>query len=192
MDEATFIILMQERMAADKVSQAEIARVAGLTSQSAVSNLFKGKRRLKVDERARIATFLGIEEETNVQWVPLIGLASAGAWAEAIQVSGKMVPIMRRIAGKRAFAVTIKGDSMNLLLPEGGYAVVDPDQTSLYAGKVYVLENGDCETTVKRYLGDPARFEPVSSNPEHKLLDLAETQFRVIGRVVSYGSDDGL
>jgi SOS-response transcriptional repressor LexA len=192
MDEAAFIILMQDRMAAHKVSQTELAKIAGLPSQSAVSNLFKGKRRLRMDERAKIAAYLGIEEEPNIHWVPLIGLASAGAWAEATQVSGKSIPIMRRVAGPRAFAVTIKGDSMNLLLPEGGYAIVDPDQTSLYAGKVYVLENADCDTTVKRYKGDPARFEPVSNNPDHQPLDLSETQFRVIGRVVSYGSDDGL
>jgi len=191
-DETTFIETMRNKMQEHRVSQRTIAEVAGLPSQSAVSNLFKGLRRLRLDERAKIANFLGIEEEPNVQWVPLIGLASAGYWQEAVLTPMRSRPIPRNVAGKRAFAVEIVGDSMDKLLPEGGWAIVDPDQTSLYGGKVYLLENADHETTVKRYLGDPARFEPVSHNDLHPILELANTPFRVIGRVVSYGSEDGL
>ncbi|MGJ3630140.1 S24/S26 family peptidase [Sphingomonas sp. MMS24-JH45] len=53
----------------------------------------------------------------------------------------------------------MKGDSMNQLLPEGGWAVVDPDQRHLYYGRVYLIENEDRETTVKRYCGDPGPFQ---------------------------------
>ncbi len=81
---------------------------------------------------------------------------------------------------------------MDRLLPEGGWAVVDPDQRHLYSGRVFLVENGDHETTVKRYYTDPARFEPVSTNPEHCAIILEGLTYRVIGRVVSYGNTAGL
>ncbi|MGJ3630184.1 S24 family peptidase [Sphingomonas sp. MMS24-JH45] len=81
---------------------------------------------------------------------------------------------------------------MNQLLPEGGWAVVDPDQRHLYYGRVYLIENEDRETTVKRYCGDPARFEPVSDNELHQPIILLDKPYRVIGRIVSYGNTAGL
>ncbi len=191
-DESSFIQAMRDEMRRQRVSQKTIAEVAGMPAQSAVSNLFKGVRRLRIDERLKIASFLNIDETPKVQWVPYVGLAAAGNWQEAVVSPGRHRPIPHNIAGKRAFAVEIRGDSMDKLLPEGGWAVVDPDMTSLYNGKVYLLENEDRETTIKRYCGDPARFEPVSNNEMHQPLDLADKHFRVIGRVVSYGSEDGL
>lgn len=192
MDEAAFIEQMREEMARQKVSQRQIAEIAGITSQSAVSNLLNGTRRLQIDERAKIASYLGIEQAPMVQWVPYIGLASAGSWGEAVRVSAKARAIPLRIAGKNAFAVEVNGDSMDKLLPEGGWAVVDPDQTSLFVGKVYLIENEDHETTIKRYYGEPARFEPVSNNELHQPFELAGMRFRVIGRIVSYGNEQGL
>lgn len=186
------IALIREAAARQKVSQTQLAKVAGLPSQSAMSNIYLGKRELKRHEAAKLFDFLGIERQPDFQSVPLIGLASAGAWNEAVTTPARMMPIPRGIAGKDAFAVEIKGDSMNQLLPEGGWAVVDPDQRHLYYGRVYLIENDDRETTVKRYCGDPARFEPVSDNELHKPLILADTPYRVIGRIVSYGNTAGL
>lgn len=193
MDKATFIEEMRKRVGRGKqVSQTELAKAVGLTSQSAVSNMLNGSRDVKVDERNRIADYLGIDLEPRAQWVPVIGLASAGVWQEAILMPVKEIPVPARTAGKRAFGVEIVGDSMDKLLPEGGWAIVDPDQRDLYAGRVYLIANGDHETTVKRYCGDPARFEPVSHNPCHEPFTLAEKPYSVIGRVVSYGNNSGL
>ncbi|HEX8413818.1 MAG TPA: helix-turn-helix domain-containing protein, partial [Sphingomicrobium sp.] len=105
-------------------SQTEMAQVAGLPSQSAMSNVLKGKRKLSIEEARRLEDFFGIEPEPLVRWVPVIGLASAGAWREAVEVPRSEFPIPRRAAGNRAFAVEIVGDSMNMLLPEGGWAVI--------------------------------------------------------------------
>ncbi|MGJ3630067.1 hypothetical protein AB5I41_31655 [Sphingomonas sp. MMS24-JH45] len=57
---------------------------------------------------------------------------------------------------------------------------------------MYLIENEDRETTVKRYCGDPARFEPVSDNELHQPIILADKPYRVIGRIVSYGNTAGL
>jgi|GEM_PF-2459030 len=192
MSEDELIKAIQAAAARQKVSQTTMARVAGMPSQSAMSNVFKGKRRLTIPEADRLKSLLNIEDTPSVQWVPLIGLASAGNWNEAVLMASGEVSIPLRKAGKRAFAVEIKGDSMDKLLPEGGWAVIDPDQNDLYSGRVYLVQNGDDEVTIKRYASDPARLEPVSHNELHKPIPLSGYPYRVIGRVVAYGNDEGL
>jgi len=181
-----------EAAKAQKVTQTGLAKIAGLPSQSAMSNVFKGTRKLTITEANTLQDFLGIEVEPEVQWVPVIGLASAGAWQEAIHTPLRTFPVPKGTGGKRSFGVVIKGDSMNLLLPEGGWAVVDPDQRTLFAGRVYLIQNEEHEATVKRYCGDPARFEPVSNNPDHEPFTLDGLPYTVIGRIVSYGNTAGL
>lgn len=174
------------------MSQSELAKLLGLPSQSAVSNILKAKRRVTPEEVAEIRAILGMSEGPPVRAIPQIGLASAGVWQEAVTMTPGIRFIPASLCGKRAFAVEIVGDSMDKLLPEGGWAVVDPDQRHLYAGKVYLIANGDEETTVKRFCGEPSRFEPVSNNDMHQPFVLDDQPFRVIGRIVSYGSEDGL
>lgn len=186
--------LVREKMRELGITQAAMARALGFPSQSAVSNLLttnpKQKPRKATAQEARdIYRFLGIEPESQVQYVPIIGFASAGAWGEAISRTKEFRPIPKGIGGRNAFAVELVGDSMDKLLPGGGWAVVDPDKRELLVGRIYLIENGDHETTVKMYAGEPARFEPCSHNPSHKPLLLHEADYRVIGRVVTYGRD---
>lgn len=81
---------------------------------------------------------------------------------------------------------------MDKLLPEGGWAAVDIQQRTLFDNRVYLICNRDGDTTIKRYHSNPARLEPVSHNPAHETIVLGEGQIEVIGRVVSYGNDQGL
>ncbi|MDR2858428.1 MAG: XRE family transcriptional regulator [Novosphingobium sp.] len=127
----------------------------------------------------------------EVRWVPLIGLAPAGSWREAVALPMGQVTVRADKAGKKAFAVEISGDSMDKLLPEGGWAVIDPDQTDLYENRVYLVINADYDATVKRFRSNPARLEPVSHNPAHETIPITG-QISVIGRVVAYGNDEGL
>lgn len=176
-------------------TQDDVRKAAGITSQSAISNMFHGKRRIKLDERAAIEAYLKdetAETEPTIRWVPLIGLAPAGSWREAILMPMGEVPVRSSVAGKRAFAVEVDGDSMNQILRDGGWAVIDPDQTYLYDSRVYLVSNADHDATLKRYRSNPARFEPVSDNPEHETIYVVGELIRVVGRVVSYGNDDGL
>lgn len=94
------------------------------------------------------------------------------------------VPVPLDKASEDAFALEISGDSMDLLIEDGGYAIVDPRQKELRDGKCYLIQNTEGEAMVKCYRRSPARFEPVSSNPEHKGWPVAEMDFIVLGRVV--------
>lgn len=168
------------------VSQSDLAKAMGL-NQSAVSNLLRGERQLKVHEAAFIEKFLGLQHSAPVAFVPVIGITSAGNWREAVNLPRRTLPVPPGTAGAHAFAVETVGDSMDLLIREGSFVVVDPDQTQLYSDKVYLIENEDHETQIKLYRSNPARFEPASNNETHKTVMMGECHIRVIGRVVWQG-----
>lgn len=180
--------LVREKMKERKVSQTALAAVAGLPSQSAMSNILKGLRRVTAQEAAAIYSYLGIEAQPTFRVVPVIGITSAGRWREAVEVPVGHMPIPLKIAGERAFGLEVQGDSMDLLIDDGGWILIDPDQKELRPGSCYLISNDDGEATVKMYQRMPARFEPCSRNDEHKSFLVSETDFTVIGKVVWKGA----
>ena len=84
----------------------------------------------------------------------------------------------------------VHGDSMDKVLPDGSYALIDTSGEVVSGNIALVKVNGD-EATIKRVkLMDGAVFlEPESSNPEHRRRVIDETnpdspEVRLIGRVV--------
>lgn len=164
--------------------------MAGTTANQLVK-LEGGSRRMSDHWAGRLAPHLGVQpfelmmpagSDVKVNWVPLVGDIACGAWKEAVEVSGQMVPCSR--GGPNSFALRPVGDSMNELISEDGFVVVDPDQPDLIDGKIYAVINDDGETTAKRYRATPPRLVPCSTNPEHKPIMVGQDGFRVIGRIV--------
>lgn len=176
--------LVRARMKERNVNQTGMARMLGLPSQSAFSNILKGKRRVTAQEAKRIYDFLGIALAPTVRVVPIIGITNAGNWREAINMPLGQLPIPMASASDDAFALEIQGDSMNLLIEDGSHAVIDPRQKELRDGKCYLIQNTEGEATIKAYYRSPPRFEPLSTNPDHKGWLVAEHDFIVLGRVV--------
>ena len=172
------------------VSQQQLADAAGLTHKSAVAKILDGTRGVKVDEAAKIYSYLRLVpvEHEATRSVPIIGFASAGRWREAVEMPIGRMTLPAHIAGSRAFAVEVQGDSMDKLIEDGGWIVIDPDDKVLAAGKTYLLQNTEHEVTVKQYQKGPARFEPVSSNTAHECFLASDHDFLVLGRVVWKGS----
>ena len=169
-----------------KITQKMMAEKLEL-NQSAISNILNGARQVKVHEASLIYKTLGLDRPADIQMVPIIGLTNAGNWREAIQNPGGQVPMPSGRAGTRAFAIEIKGDSMDKLVQEGEFVVCDPDEVQLYNDRVYLIENDEHETQVKLYRANPARFEPMSSNETHQPLFVGQNHVRIIGRVVWRG-----
>lgn len=161
------------------MKQAMISKTLGLPS-SAVSNLYTGKRVLQYDEAQKLHDAWPSGAKP-VRSIPVIGMAGAGNWLEAIESADESIEAPADAGG--AFAVRVVGDSMDLMLPEGSRAIVDPEKTDLFVGKLYLIKNAEEEVTIKRYRSDPARFEPVSSNEAHKAFSLGSGRFTVIGQV---------
>jgi SOS-response transcriptional repressor LexA len=118
---------------------------------------------------------------------PILGDVPAGNWKEAIHTSRNMIPVPASEAPAQGYALKVHGDSMDLVVPDGTMIVVDPGDTDLWAGKCYVIMNDDGETTFKRYLDNPARLVPCSSNPSHKEMPIQAGGYQVLGRVVWQG-----
>jgi len=201
--------LVRQTMKARSISQSDLAQALGFTSQSAVSALLAGKRRVTVDEAAAIYDLLGLAEtapspafappeptsarfrETPIAGhapdyaiVPVIGIAGAGRWREAIEMPLGHMPVLGKMAGHGVFGIEVSGDSMDQLIDDGGLILIDPGQKELSPGGVYLIANSGGEATVKRYRREPARFEPCSNNPAHQSFLISDDDFSVLGKVV--------
>lgn len=173
---------------------AELAERAQ-TSPSQIMKLEKATRRLDFDWVTKLAQAFEISEreligerssDSGVRMVPLVGEIAAGNWQEAIQNPVEMLAVPAAHAGgPNIFALRPRGTSMNLIVPEGGYVIIDPDFDGLREGLIYAVMNGEGETTLKRFRQDPARLEPCSSDPTHKPIELGQQPFTVIGRAVA-------
>ena len=132
--------LVRQTMKARSISQSDLAQALGFTSQSAVSALLAGKRRVTVDEAAAIYDLLGLggpaqaappssptfslSEPASVRLresattdgardygiVPIIGIAGAGRWREAVEVPLGHMPVPGRLSGRNVFGIVVSGD----------------------------------------------------------------------------------
>lgn len=220
--------LVRQAMKARAISQATLASALGFPSQSAVSALLAGKRRVTVDEAAAIYALLGLDDRAppgsasigrnpeiasarlrespptdgfeftssgtssgngyggapDYGIVPVIGIAGAGRWREAVELPLGHMPVPARLSGPGVFGIAVIGDSMDLLIEDGGLILVDARQKELAPGGVFLIANSTGEATVKRYRRDPARFEPCSTNPAHQPFMVSDDDFSVLGKVV--------
>jgi repressor LexA len=181
--------LVKRLMSEQGITQTDMAKLVGLPSQSAMSNILKGLRGVSADEASVIYKFLGLplDQRGEVQEIPIIGFTSAGGWREAVELPIATMSIPRGRAGKRSFAVQVEGDSMDRIVADGDYVVIDPDQKELVPGKCYLLQNGEHEVTLKCYQREPARFVPLSNNPTHQPFLVSEHDFVILGRAVWKG-----
>jgi phage repressor protein C with HTH and peptisase S24 domain len=80
------------------------------------------------------------------------------------------------------FALKVRGDSMDLIAPDGATILVNRADKRLVRNKFYVFSNGG-EATFKRYVDRPMRrLEPCSSNRSHEPI-YPGRDFVVVGRV---------
>lgn len=177
-------------------SQTRLAEMlSGDHTHSLIAKVETGQQPLTHQYMLEIAAALGVRPIDIIQnpgggfvELPLIGVVAAGNWREAIQEVTDWVAVPSGLGGASSFALTVDGDSMDNIVGDGGFVVVDPAQLDLSSGSVYIISNGEHETTFKRYAEKPPRLEPCSSNPDHKTIPVGREPFVVIGRVVFAGT----
>lgn len=179
---------LPSRILLDRLADAGVPRVAMakkiVVAPSAVTELYSGKRQLKYDEAMKLIELAPAVAQGRA--LPVIGMAGAGNWLEAIEHARETVWVPQQAGDAGKFAVEVFGQSMNRVLPEGSIAIIDPQDRDLFVGKIYLLRNSDGEATIKRYRADPARFEPVSDDASFEPFSIGSVDFQVIGRV-TYG-----
>lgn len=188
MDINTLKRLMDER----GETQAGIARLLHITRDK-VNKIIKGKRRLTVQEADTLRRYFGLatgsQSDSSAFELPIVGLVSAGAWREGFERELGRMPSPDKSLSRDSFVVLVEGDSMDLVAQEGEGIIVDPRDRDLLPGRYYVVRNGEGETTFKKYMDNPARLEPCSSNPRHQIIYPGRDGFEVIGRARKRVSD---
>lgn len=188
-------------------TQADLAKRIGTTQQQIAryesgSNDVKSSVLIKMSAAmgVTISYLLGLESEeidsspNSFVDVPLYGSIAAGKPIEMIAVEGSHpIPTKVRERYPDAFLLKIEGDSMNRVLPNGCYALVDPRQTADCDGAPYAVCVNGYDATIKRVrkLNNGFELVPDSNDPTYEKKtynynDPDTETITVIGRVVYY------
>lgn len=167
-----------------------------ITSPSA-KNLFDLSKALECD----FAWLLNGGEEVNVIpsvlksfKVPLISYVQAGLWTESCELrdSTGFEYIMTSLElSNKAFALKIKGDSMEPEFKEGDVIIIDPFVKPT-PGEFVVAMNGESEATFKKYreLGydehERMQFELIPLNSDYTTMSTLTQQIKIIGTMVEH------
>jgi SOS-response transcriptional repressor LexA len=173
-----------------------LAQATGVSENYLTKSLGKAGRRIQHHEMVAIEEALaakrreleGEPEDAPLRplpAIPLLGDVPAGRPQDAIEITGKWHPVSDPDTPKRAYALRIRGDSMDKLAPDGATIIVDPDDRDLWDGAQYVVR-GSNGTTFKEYHANPARLVPLSTNPEHQVTKLGDEPIEILGRVWSW------
>ncbi|MCT6874822.1 LexA family protein [Frischella perrara] len=191
------------------LTQQEIAEKVGIKQQSYQAiesgetkkprNLYELSIALKCD----LAWLLsGKEKEINnvemikiiSHQVPLISYVQAGIWREICEIkdsTGFDYVMTSLELSEKAFALEIKGDSMEPEFKEGDIIIVDPIVKPM-PGEFVVAINGDAEATFKKYreIGydnfERMQFELVPLNPDYTTLSSLKQDIKLIGTMVEH------
>lgn len=126
--------------------------------------------------------------------VPLFGTIDAGQPADPDYVENSY-PIPAEVHNRwpRAFLLGVEGESMNRVLPNGCYALVDPCDAVEQSNCPYAIAIGDNTAMIKRVvlLDNGFELRPDSHDPTFRstVLDFGSPDSKpvsVIGRVVWY------
>ena len=186
-------------------SQARLGKEIGSTQQQ-IARYESGDNDVKSSVLLKISKALGVtvtyllgmdataEPNTNTVDTPLYGSIAAGTPIEMMPIEDTQ-PIPAAVHEKHpnAFLLRVEGESMNRVLPNRSYALVDPCDAIEIDGAPYAVCVNGFDATIKRVrrLNNGFQLVPDSTDPtyETKTYNYNEpgTQsITVIGRVVYY------
>lgn len=171
-------------IASGKATQREIATELDIAPPR-ITEMLNGKRRIQQREMPMLVRYFGLDEgpDPSIRHAKRIGMVPAGNLREALAEATGTVEIPASLP-RGVFALEVDGESMNKIAPLGCDVIVDPNDKALFSGDLYVLNQGG-EFTFKRFMQDPARLVPLSSDPSHKDIPLGAEPIEVVGRVLS-------
>lgn len=199
-------ILKQLRLE-KKATQEEVGKVIGV-SKATIMKYEKGivynMKRSSIEKLADYFNvsptyLLGLQESkpTNLLKdlliIPVVGTIRAGApilAEENIEDNFFISCSMYNLNSPEGlFFLKVVGDSMNNIIPNGGYALIRQQDTAENGDIVVAIVNGDNEATLKRFKQIDDTFvmlEPDSTYNEYQplIINLKDTEFKIIGKVI--------
>lgn len=108
--------------------------------------------------------------------LPLISWVTAGLWREVVDNfqpgdAEEWVETTKRV-GASAFALRVRGDSMEPRCPDGAVIIVDPDREAVNGSLVVVRLDDDLEATFKRLVIEGGRRFLAPLNPRYPVLEI--------------------
>jgi SOS-response transcriptional repressor LexA len=108
--------------------------------------------------------------------VPLISWVTAGHWREVVDNfqpgdAEQWVETTKRV-GAAAFALRVRGDSMEPRCPDGATIIVDPERDAVNGSLVVVRLQDDAEATFKRLVIEGGRRFLAPLNPRYPVLEI--------------------
>lgn len=123
---------------------------------------------------------------SDIAVVPVISWVAASNFSESIPVdhSAEVPHLLAANLGRGDFfALQVRGDSMDRIAPEGAHIIVDRTDKTLVSRAFYVFSReAHEEATFKRWMTNPDRLEPFSTNLTHEAIFVTSSP-HVIGRV---------
>lgn len=124
--------------------------------------------------------------------IPILGKIAAGQPILADQYIEGYLPMDPNIYGMTTpndyFCLRVTGESMNLKIHNGDYALIHKQDTAEDGDIVVAIVNGDDEATLKKYKrisNETVALEPMSTLPMEPIyVNLKETNFKIIGKAI--------
>lgn len=153
-----------------------------------VAELFSDHQQSSQHQNMELAT-------PDIHRIPVITYVQAGVWTETSEIreyDGNMAYITTDLdLGQRAFAIVIRGNSMEPEFTEGDLVLIDPDEP-LHPGDFVVAKNGEEEATFKKYrprgYGEDGQeiFELAPLNDDYPTMRSDRQHIQIIGTMVEH------
>lgn len=195
------------------MTQRQLADALGMTQQS-IYYYESGDRDIKASVLIEMSNVLGctvsdllgfsaddVIESNPVDFreLPVFGRIAAGTAREALMQSDMThdTPETLYRLHRKSFWLTVSGNSMNRLFPDGSLVLIDPEEEVRNGDVAVVFVNGD-DATLKRvyFEGESITLHPESYDPEYqdRIIDGSDPdapEVRIVGKAVAYSSPDG-
>jgi transcriptional regulator with XRE-family HTH domain len=170
---------------------------AGMSSDltgSTIAKLENGRQKLTVDYAQDIARVLGVSitellgiDDAGVRVIAIVDQIGSGGWQQAVKMSERTIAVPGSLRGRDIFAIKAIDNSMDKVVAKGGFVVVDPGDTDLVAGKIYMVMDALQQSTCMKFSIDPLQMEPCANDTAREPIRIGLEPFTVIGRVIYSG-----
>lgn len=206
----TLAIIVKKLREEKGFTQLELAKKAGIGSGT-LGDIETGRSRgsrktldkiikalqLSEMERSKVdSAFLGRNlpnahktDDTLIS-IPVMAVASAGNGCLNFSESTKSIMIRKNGFDENCYLIEVSGDSMEPLIADGAYIVVDPREIDIVDGKIYVLDL-DGQTYIKKVVKNEQLKMIIlkSINPQYDDIYVTEEmleRFSIKGRAVKF------
>ena len=125
------------------------------------------------------------EEHGDIETVFAIPIVDVKAGAGNPLYAEEYIYVNDIIPSRYLSAIKIKGDSMEPIIKDGEYVIIDTSSKDIINGKIYVISDKDGGLLVRRiYKLNDGFFRLLPENETYKSQDVKASDIRIIGKAI--------